>query len=150
MVDSGTGTVFGPYTNGTNIKYTEANGATPSASPGPGAVEWRIKGRATCRSAPWMAPATSRRRCSAWSRRRPSRPANEFWKPWEPRLHGFQFVHFDLRSAITDAIHRPSMSPARDRTIVNGAIISSSSPSLRRNAGLRGWPRSACRVVNVS
>jgi hypothetical protein len=43
--DSGTGTVFGPYPSGTNIKYTEANGATPSASPGPGAIEWHIKGQ---------------------------------------------------------------------------------------------------------
>lgn len=45
VVDSGTGTIFGPYTNGTNIKYTEANGATPSASPGSGAVAWQIKGQ---------------------------------------------------------------------------------------------------------
>jgi hypothetical protein len=45
VIDSGTGTIFGPYTNGTNIKYTEANGATPSASPGPGAVAWQIKGQ---------------------------------------------------------------------------------------------------------
>ena len=45
VIDSGTGTVFGPYPNGTNIKYTQAPGVTPSASPGPGAVEWRIKGQ---------------------------------------------------------------------------------------------------------
>ena len=45
VVDSGTGTIFGPYANGTNIKYTEANGAAPSAAPGSGAVAWRIKGQ---------------------------------------------------------------------------------------------------------
>jgi len=45
VIDSGTGTTFGPYANNTNIKYTEANGATPSASPGPGAVQWQIKGK---------------------------------------------------------------------------------------------------------
>ena len=73
VIDSGTGTIFGPYPNGTNIKYTQAPGVTPSASPGPGAVEWRSRARATCRLSPWMAPATSRIRCPAWSRRRPSR-----------------------------------------------------------------------------
>jgi hypothetical protein len=30
VVDTGSGTVFGPYPVGTNIKYTEANGAPPS------------------------------------------------------------------------------------------------------------------------
>jgi hypothetical protein len=44
VIDSGSGTVFGPYPSGTNIKYTQAPGATPSASPGPGAVAWLIKG----------------------------------------------------------------------------------------------------------
>jgi hypothetical protein len=43
--DTATGTVFGPYASGTNIKYTEANGATPSATAGSGAIAWRIKGR---------------------------------------------------------------------------------------------------------
>jgi hypothetical protein len=42
--DSGSGTVFGPFPSGTNIKYTEANGATPSISPGSGDVNWKIKG----------------------------------------------------------------------------------------------------------
>jgi hypothetical protein len=44
-VDLGTGTVFGPFASGTNIKYTQAPGATPSISPGPGAVQWKIKGK---------------------------------------------------------------------------------------------------------
>jgi len=30
VVDQGTGTTFGPYPSGTVVKYTEANGATPS------------------------------------------------------------------------------------------------------------------------
>jgi hypothetical protein len=37
-------TVFGPFGSGTTIKYVEANGATPSQSAGPGAIDWRIKG----------------------------------------------------------------------------------------------------------
>lgn len=45
VVDSGTGTVFGPYPVGTNIKYTQAPGATPSAEPMSGAVQWKIKGQ---------------------------------------------------------------------------------------------------------
>ena len=31
VVDTGSGTVFGPYPSGTVVKYTEANGATPEA-----------------------------------------------------------------------------------------------------------------------
>jgi hypothetical protein len=31
VVDLGSGTVFGPYDSGTNVKYTQAPGATPSA-----------------------------------------------------------------------------------------------------------------------
>jgi hypothetical protein len=31
VVDTGSGTVFGPYPSGTVVKYTEANGSTPSA-----------------------------------------------------------------------------------------------------------------------
>jgi hypothetical protein len=30
VVDTGSGTEFGPYPSGTVVKYTEANGATPS------------------------------------------------------------------------------------------------------------------------
>ena len=73
VVDSGTGTVFGPYPSGTNIKYMQAPGATPSASPMAGAVAWMIKGQATCRFTPSTAPATSRTTCPAWFRRRRSR-----------------------------------------------------------------------------
>jgi len=45
VVDSGTGTIFGPYPSGTNIKYVQAPGATPSATPMTGAVGWLIKGQ---------------------------------------------------------------------------------------------------------
>jgi hypothetical protein len=45
VVDLGTGTVFGPFPSGTNVKYTQAPGATPSISPGAGAVNWKIKGQ---------------------------------------------------------------------------------------------------------
>ena len=38
-------TVFGPFESGTTIKYVEANGATPSISAGPGAIDWKIKGQ---------------------------------------------------------------------------------------------------------
>jgi hypothetical protein len=44
LVDTGSGTIFGPFPSGTNIKYVQAPGATPSQRPGPGAVEWMIKG----------------------------------------------------------------------------------------------------------
>jgi hypothetical protein len=47
VVDQGSGMVFGPYPSGTNIKYTEANGAAPSAKKigGPNsAVTVHIKG----------------------------------------------------------------------------------------------------------
>lgn len=50
VTDSETGTVFGPFESGTAIKYTEANGATPSIKPMAGggaadAVDWKIKGQ---------------------------------------------------------------------------------------------------------
>lgn len=44
LQDLGSGTVFGPFANGTNIKYVQANGGKPSQKPGPGVVDWRIKG----------------------------------------------------------------------------------------------------------
>lgn len=44
VLDTGSGTVFGPFPSGTNIKYTQAPGATPSISPGAGNVNWKIKG----------------------------------------------------------------------------------------------------------
>lgn len=45
VTDDGTGTVFGPLENPSNIKYTEANGATPSIRDGSGAVDHQIKGQ---------------------------------------------------------------------------------------------------------
>jgi len=49
VTDSGTGTVFGPFSSGTNIKYVEANGAKPSirdmSGSGSGYVDWMIKGQ---------------------------------------------------------------------------------------------------------
>lgn len=52
--DTGSGAVFGPFPVGTTIKYTEANGATPSIKPmgsnngngngEGGAVDWHVKG----------------------------------------------------------------------------------------------------------
>jgi hypothetical protein len=47
VVDTGSGTVFGPFPSGTKIKYTQADGATPSqtAIGGPdSAVAWHIRG----------------------------------------------------------------------------------------------------------
>ena len=38
-------TTFGPFPSGTTIKYVEANGATPTLSPGPAAIDWKIKGQ---------------------------------------------------------------------------------------------------------
>lgn len=37
--------VFGAFGNPTNIKYVQAPGATPSQSPGSGAVDWNLKGK---------------------------------------------------------------------------------------------------------
>jgi len=45
VVDTGTGTVFGPYPSGTNIKYVQSPGVTPSATAMTGAVQWLIKGQ---------------------------------------------------------------------------------------------------------
>jgi len=50
LVDTGSGTVFGPFASGTKIKYTEAKGATPtqkkigSGQGQAGAVDWHITG----------------------------------------------------------------------------------------------------------
>ncbi|HUF02500.1 MAG TPA: hypothetical protein VMN35_08765 [Gaiellaceae bacterium] len=46
--DSGSSFVAGPFPSGTTIKLVQAPGATPSVSPGPGAVDWviRLKGDA--------------------------------------------------------------------------------------------------------
>lgn len=43
LIDDGSGTVFGPFASGTNIKYTE-NDDEISITAGPGAVDWKIKG----------------------------------------------------------------------------------------------------------
>jgi len=45
LEDDGTDRLFGPFLTTTSIKYTEANGAEPSIKPGPGAVDFRIKGQ---------------------------------------------------------------------------------------------------------
>lgn len=50
VLDTGSGTLFGPFPSGTRIKYTEANGATPKAKPmgsdtgSAGAIDWHIFG----------------------------------------------------------------------------------------------------------
>jgi hypothetical protein len=43
--DLGSQTKFGPYSAGTNIKYTQAPGGKPSEKPGSGEVAWRLKGK---------------------------------------------------------------------------------------------------------
>jgi hypothetical protein len=45
VTDDGSGQIFGPFPVGTNIKYTQANGAAPSIKPMSGAVQWQIKGK---------------------------------------------------------------------------------------------------------
>lgn len=42
VTDPVSGTAFGPYDPGTMIHLTQAPGATPSATAGPGQVDWRI------------------------------------------------------------------------------------------------------------
>ncbi len=44
LVDTGSGTVFGPFDSGTDIKYIQAPGVTPNQKAGPGAVDWIIQG----------------------------------------------------------------------------------------------------------
>jgi hypothetical protein len=44
ITDLGSGTVFGPFADGTNIKYTQDPEGTPSIEPGPGEVDYKIKG----------------------------------------------------------------------------------------------------------
>jgi hypothetical protein len=41
--DSGSSFVAGPFPSGTTIKLVQAPGATPSVSPGPGAIDWMIR-----------------------------------------------------------------------------------------------------------
>jgi hypothetical protein len=54
LVDTGTDNIFGtpddwtygPFSSGTKIKYTEANGITPpDMKPGAGVIDWKIKGQ---------------------------------------------------------------------------------------------------------
>ncbi len=35
---------FGPFPSGTKVKYTQAPGSSPSIKPGPGDIDWQIKG----------------------------------------------------------------------------------------------------------
>ena len=44
LVDTGSGTVFGPFDSGTDIKYIQAPGVTPNQKAGAGAVDWIIQG----------------------------------------------------------------------------------------------------------
>ena len=41
--DSGSAFVAGPFPSGTTIKLVQAPGATPSVSPGVGAIDWKVK-----------------------------------------------------------------------------------------------------------
>jgi hypothetical protein len=43
LMDNVSGTVFGPFENGTTIKLVQAPGASPSIKPGTGAVDWKIR-----------------------------------------------------------------------------------------------------------
>lgn len=49
VTDTGSGTVFGPFPVGTNIKYTQAPGAMPFMEPMDGAVAWHIVGTGDAR-----------------------------------------------------------------------------------------------------
>lgn len=44
VTDDGSGHVFGPFSVGDTVKWTEANGAKPTQKPGDGEVEWKLKG----------------------------------------------------------------------------------------------------------
>jgi hypothetical protein len=41
--DTASDAAFGPYPDGTNIKLTQAPGATPQVTPGTGAVDWNVR-----------------------------------------------------------------------------------------------------------
>lgn len=45
VTDDGSGHIFGAFDNPTNMKYTQAPGATPTQSAGSGAVDWNLKGK---------------------------------------------------------------------------------------------------------
>jgi hypothetical protein len=42
LIDDVTGTVFGPFADGTRIKLVQAPGATPRIKPGVGVIDWKI------------------------------------------------------------------------------------------------------------
>ena len=43
LIDDVSGATFGPWASDTSIKLTQAPGADPSISPGPGVIDWKIK-----------------------------------------------------------------------------------------------------------
>jgi hypothetical protein len=43
LIDDVSGTVFGPFEDGTRIKLIQAPGATPSIKPGAGVIDWKVK-----------------------------------------------------------------------------------------------------------
>jgi hypothetical protein len=43
LIDDATGTVFGPFEDGTKIKLVQAPGAPPRIRPGAGVIEWKIR-----------------------------------------------------------------------------------------------------------
>jgi hypothetical protein len=47
--DTASSTVFGPFADRTDVKWTQADGAVPSQRAGAGAVEWNLKGRGDMR-----------------------------------------------------------------------------------------------------
>ena len=43
LVDDATGTVLGPFEDGTRIKLVQAPGATPRIKPGTGVIDWKVR-----------------------------------------------------------------------------------------------------------
>jgi hypothetical protein len=43
LIDDASGTVFGPFEDGTRIKLVQAPGATPRIRPGVGVIDWKIR-----------------------------------------------------------------------------------------------------------
>jgi hypothetical protein len=63
VVDTATGHTWGPFPSGTKIKYTEANGATPSQKAGAGDFDWQLKGQGD--AATYAVDSTGNRSASA-------------------------------------------------------------------------------------